>query len=90
MALKKSLTTKAGFTAEYIRLGQVEFNRLLGKVILRVDAYKNQAKRVEDLNGIAESYTYVFPTGDINENSNLTDIYEYLKGLEEYQGALDA
>lgn len=89
MAIKKEKTIKSGYIAEYWRVGIITYNRLEGTVYLRVDAYKDQAKRVEDLGGIAESISYNFPIGEVNENSSLMNVYEYIKGLPEFDGAID-
>jgi hypothetical protein len=86
MALKKQITLQSNFGDEvvfndaYIRVDNIAGNKL--QLLVDVSVYKKQNDIVVDRKN------YLF-TPDLNGNNFISQAYNYLKTLPEFEGATD-
>lgn len=94
MALEKAIVLDNGITVNYHRV--VSVNNVTNRTsIIEVSSYTSAEKREEEKEKLANNehmdifiYTEYLST-EYNETMNVVNAYDYLKGLEKYQGATD-
>lgn len=86
MALQKTLSTNFGVDGNYIKIENIEGD----KTTLRINVvlYANQAARDNKLAAL-KSWHLEIPTPTGTGNDLMVDLYNHLKTLPEFSGAID-
>lgn len=94
MALKKKIELKNGVIVNYHRI--VSVNNITNvSTVIEVASYTNEEKRQEEIEAIknaTEMNVFIdtkYINKDYEENTNIEDIYEYLKTLDMFKNAED-
>ena len=87
MALQKEYETSSGITANYHKIGKINYEKESG-AYFEVEIYLNESARRDNKKPLE---TRTFYSENINVDEPLvTQLYNYLKTLPEYEGAQDA
>lgn len=94
MALKKQIKLNNGVITNYHRI--VSINNITNvSTIIEVASYTNEEKRQEEIEAIknaTEMNVFIdtkYISKDYEENTNIEDMYEYLKTLDMFKNAED-
>lgn len=88
MALQKEFITNLGVAGNYWKILSFEDNRISGKTDVIVGLYLSKAARNADKDKLSRK-VYTLDSFDVSNKSHLQYVYDYLKTLPEFSGAID-
>lgn len=92
MALIKEIELESGIKVNYHRI--VSINKITNvQNIVEIASYTTKEKRQEEIEKIGQETNIFIHTNYIsteyNPNINISNVYNYLKTLEQFEGAID-
>ncbi len=91
MALRKTIELPSGYTADYMNIAAVQFNKIHRQCVVQLAVYKDEAARIAGKEPAVSDPIYL--NGELvpftAEGVTYTDIYAALKALPDFAGAED-